>query len=122
MKELSKFEIAAIRRTAQNVNSMVTKKNKIREKMAILQAEYDELEKAQEQFEAPIKNMTGGYSTEDLVIKVVEDSGNTDKDGHKIKVTKFIFKYPDTILPPSEVAPREFSEANIETEEIPYMN
>ena len=33
MKELSKFEIAAIKRTAQNVNAMVTKKTKLKEKI-----------------------------------------------------------------------------------------
>lgn len=94
MKELSKFEIAAIKRTAQNVNSMVTKKNKLKERIIALQAEYDQIEEAQEQFEAPIRKMTGGYGTEDLVEKVIEDTG-------KVKVTKYVLKYPDTILPPT---------------------
>lgn len=100
MKELSKFEIAAIKRTAQNVNSMVTKKTKLKEKINALQAEYDQLEEAQEQFEAPIKKMTGGYGTEDLVEKVIEDTGKLDKSGKPIKLAKYILKYPDTIIPP----------------------
>lgn len=101
MKELSKFEIAAIKRTAQNVNAMVTKKTKLKEKINALQAEYDQIEEAQEQFEAPIRKMTGGYSTEDLVVKVIEDTGKLDKDGKSIKLTKYVLKYPDTILPPT---------------------
>lgn len=101
MKELSKFEIAAIKRTAQNVNAMVTKKTKLKEKINVLQAEYDQIEEAQEQFEAPIRKMTGGYGTEDLVVKVVEDTGKLDKDGKPIKLTKYALKYPDTILPPT---------------------
>ena len=101
MKELSKFEIAAIKRTAQNVNAMVTKKTKLKEKIDTLQAEYDQIEEAQEQFEAPIRKMTGGYGTEDLVVKVIEDTGKLDKDGKPIKLTKYALKYPDTILPPT---------------------
>lgn len=91
MKELSKFEVAAIKRTAQNVNAMVTKKTKLKEK----------IEGAQEQFEVPIRKMTGGYGTEDLVEKVIEDTGKLDKDGKPIKLTKYVLKYPDTILPPT---------------------
>ena len=101
MKELSKFEIAAIKRTAQNVNAMVTKKTKLKEKIDALQAEYDQIEEAQEQFEAPIKKMTGGYGTEDLIMKVIEDTGKLDKDGKPIKLAKYVLKYPDTILPPT---------------------
>ena len=101
MKELSKFEIAAIRRTAQNVNAMVTKKTKLKEKIDALQAEYDQLEEAQEQFEVPIRKMTGGYGTEDLVEKVIEDTGKLDKDGKPVKLTKHVLKYPGTILPPT---------------------
>lgn len=101
MKELSKFEIAAIRRTAQNVNAMVTKKTKLKEKIDALQAEYDQIEEAQEQFEVPIRKMTGGYGTEDLVMKVIEDPGKLDKSGKPIKLAKYVLKYPDTILPPT---------------------
>ena len=101
MKEISKFEIAAIKRTAQNVNAMVTKKTKLKEKIDALQAEYDALSEAQEQFEAPIRKMTGGYGTEDLVEKVIEDTGKQDKDGRPLKLTKYILKYPETILPPA---------------------
>ena len=101
MKELSKFEIAAIKRTAQNVNAMVTKKTKLKEKIDALQAEYDKIEEAQEQFEAPIRKMTGGYGTEDLIVKVIEDTGKLDKDGKPVKLAKYVLKYPDTILPPT---------------------
>lgn len=101
MKELSKFEIAAIRRTAQNVNAMVTKKTKLKEKIDALQAEYDKIEGAQEQFEVPIRKMTGGYGTEDLIVKVIEDTGKLDKDGKPVKLAKYVLKYPDTILPPA---------------------
>lgn len=99
MKEFSKFEIATIKRTAQSVASMVIKKNKIKAQLDELQAEYDQLAAIQEQYEAPIKTMTGGYTTEDLVERVVENTGKVDKEGRPIKQTKYNLKYPKTVIP-----------------------
>lgn len=98
-RKFSKFEIATIKRTAQNVNPMVTKKAKIREQINALQAEYDQLDTMQEQYEASIKTMTGGYSTDDLVEKIIEITSALDKNGKPIKVTKYVLKYPDTVVP-----------------------
>lgn len=98
-KKFSKFEVAVIKRTAQNVNPMVTKKEKIKTKIDELQAEYDNLSTMQEQYEASIKTMTGGYGTEDIVEKKIEETGSVDKNGNKIKITKYVLKYPDTIIP-----------------------
>lgn len=99
MKKFSKFEIATIKRTAQNVNPMVSKKAKLKEQINALQAEYDQLSIMQEQYEASIKTMTGGYSTEDLVNKVIETTNTVDKNGKPIKITKYVLKYPETIIP-----------------------
>ena len=98
-RKFSKFEIATIKRTAQSVNPMVSKKAKIKEQIDALQAEYDQLNIMQEQYEASIKTMTGGYGTEDLVDKVIETTSAVDKNGKPIKVTKYVLKYPDTIIP-----------------------
>ena len=102
MKKFSKFEIATIKRTAQNVNPMVSRKAKIKKQINALQAEYEQLDTMQEQYEASIKTMTGGYSSEDLVEKVIETTGVVDKNGKPIKTTKFLLKYPETIIPPME--------------------
>ena len=101
-KEFSKFEIAVIKRTAQNVNPMVIKKAKLTEEIQALQEEWEKLNTMQEQYEASIKTMTGGYSTEDLVKKVIEDTGKTDKSGRPIKITKYVLKYPETVIPTFE--------------------
>lgn len=99
MKKFSKFEIATIKRTAQNVNPMVTKRAKLMEQIKALQDEYDQLAVMQGQYEASIKTMTGGYTTEDLVTKVVETTNSVDKNGKPIKITKYVLKYPETIIP-----------------------
>lgn len=98
-RKFTKFEIATIRRTAQNVNPMVTKKNKIMAQIVELGAQVDELQTMIDQYEAAIKNITRGYSTEDLIVKVKDE---------KTGIAKFVFKYPDTILPPElDVLPEE---------------
>ena len=99
MKKFSKFEIATIKRTAQSVNPMVSKKAKLKEQIDALQAEYNQLDTMQEQYEASIKTMTGGYGTEDLVDKVIETTSAVDKNGKPIKVTKYVLKYPETVIP-----------------------
>jgi hypothetical protein len=101
MKEFSKFEIATIKRTAQNVAPLVRRKNKIKEKMDELYAELQQLETQQTQWEQAIVTMTGGFTTEDLVDKVVETTNSVDKDGNPVKVTKYVLKYPDTVVPVS---------------------
>ena len=108
MKEFSKFEIATIKRTAQNVAPLVRRKNKIKEKMDELYAELQQLETQQTQWEQAIVTMTGGYTTEDLVEKVVETTNSVDKDGNPVKITKYVLKYPDTVVPvPTTVLPEQ---------------
>lgn len=36
-----------------------------------------------------VKALTGGLTSEDLVVKKVEDTGKVDKDGKPVKVTKY---------------------------------
>ena len=116
MKEFSKFEIATIKRTAQNVAPLVRRKTKIKEQIAKLQEEYDLLNTQQLQWEQAIVTMTGGYTTEDLVDKVIETTSSVDKDGNPVKVTKYVLKYPDTVVPVQE----EVQEEVIESEGMCY--
>ena len=98
MKQFSNFEKAAIKRTAQNVDKFVTKKLKLAEQINKLQEEYNALVKMQEEWEAPIVSMTG-YTTEELVSK--QEVILTAKDGKTTKTYKFVLKYPETVVPPT---------------------
>lgn len=136
-RKFSKFEIATIKRTAQNVNPLVSKKAKLKEQICALQAEYERINTMQEQYEASIKTMTDGYGTEDLVEKVIETTSAVDKNGKPVKITKYVLKYPETIIP---IAAEEIEGAtvaeideketvtevetpkDIETPVSPYMN
>lgn len=99
-KKFSKIQIAAIKRTAQNVASFVTKKEKLDEKIAALEAEKKALQPMIDAFQGPIKEMTGGYTTEDLVKREVIKTGKFDsKTGKEILQTRYSLIYPETVIP-----------------------
>ena len=103
-KEFSKFFIASLKRTAQNVSPLVRRKQKLQAEIADREAELESIQKQLETYEAPIKEATGGYGTEDLIVRTVEVTDKTDKDGKPVKSTKWNLKYPDTIIPPADEA------------------
>lgn len=114
-KKFTKFELARMKRTAQNVDQYLTRKNKLVTKIAELQAELDSVNQLIELTDAPTRAMTGGYGTEDIIRKVVIPTDKTDKNGNLIKQTSYEFIYPDTIVPVAE------TEAPVATEETPAV-
>lgn len=99
-KKFSKIQIAVIKRTAQNVAQFVTKKERIDAKIAELEAEKASLQPIIDSFQGPIKEMTGGYTTEDLVVKEVVHTGKIDgSTGKEILNTRYVLKYPETVVP-----------------------
>ena len=99
-KEFSKFFIASLKRTAQNVYPLVRRKKKLVEEIESKHQELEDIQLQLDQFEAPIAQATGGFTTEDLITRKVVDTGKKDKDGKPIKVTQYTLTYPDTITPP----------------------
>lgn len=99
-KEFSKFQIAQLKRTAQNVEQSVKRKNKLEKQIIELSQEYKQAKEEIDAWQAPIKAVFHGHTTEELVESVTTDTGKLDKNGKPIKVTKFVLKYPDTIVPP----------------------
>ena len=95
--EFSKFEIASIKRTAQNCSGMIAKFEKLNEKIAILQAEKDKVEQMINNWDAPIVAMTG-HHVMDLVIRERVKTG-VDKNGNDIYGSKWVLKYPETVVP-----------------------
>ena len=100
--EINKYLKAQIKRTAMNVYPLVRRKNKLEQTIKDAQNEMEVIQAQIDANETAIKAATG-YSTEDLVVRNVIPTGKMDKDGHEIKVTKWEFKYPETIIPPVEI-------------------
>jgi len=67
MKELSRFEMAAVKRTAQNVKNMRRKKEKLEEKQAFITAEINQLTEMIDTWEQPIIRLTGGFTSEQIL-------------------------------------------------------
>ena len=99
-KKFTKFELARLKRTAQNVDQYLNKKNKLVAKITELKAELDSVNQLIELTDAPTKAMTGGFGTEDIIRKVVVPTDKMDKNGNIIKQTTYEFIYPETIVPP----------------------
>lgn len=66
-KELSRFEMAAVKRTAQNVKSMRKKLVKLEEKQSLITAEINQLEDMINDWEQPIIKMTGGFTSDQVL-------------------------------------------------------
>lgn len=71
-KELSRFEIAIVKRTAQNTKALRTKRDKAKAKIEALTAELQEIEAVIEKFEAPVKEITGGLSSEEVLAELAK--------------------------------------------------
>lgn len=93
MKKFTKWEISVIKTTAKNVSRFYAQQTKIAEKIDTLKKEYEAVDKTIESFETPIRTMTGGYSTADLINREVKEGAT---------VATYSLKYPDTVVPPCE--------------------
>jgi hypothetical protein len=113
-KKFTKFELARLKRTAQNVDQFLQKKAKLEAQKAKIDAELAEVLNLIELTDAPTKAMTGGYGTEDIIRKVVVPTDKVDKNGNLLKQTSYEFIYPDTIVPP--VVEAETEETEVESE------
>lgn len=102
-KKFTKFTIAAMKRTAENVNQFIGKRDRLKAKIEELQQELSIINASIEAADSPTKMLTGGYGSEDLFDKVVTDTGKLDKNGNPIKTTKFVLKYPETVVPVPDV-------------------
>lgn len=113
-KKLNQMQLGIVKRIAQNVNGNFEKVAKLNEKIAALVEERDTLQTMIDEMETPVIRMTGGYKSTDLYDKVIVPQFNEDgtpkineKTGYQVKTTKYVLKYPDTILPPVVEEPVE---------------
>ena len=79
MKELSRFELAICKRTAQNTKSLRTKRDKLVEKIEKAQEELSVINEAIEGFEAPIKTMTSGFTSEEVLAGIMAVAEATEE-------------------------------------------
>lgn len=101
MRKFKSMELARLKRTAKNVDQFIGQKNKLVAKIEELQKELAEVNRMIEITDAPTREMTGGFGSEDIIRKVITNTGVVNKNGVEIKKTTFEFIY-DTIIPEAE--------------------
>lgn len=112
-RKFDKFFVANLKRTAQMVSPMVREKDKLVDEINEKYARIDVLRAQIESLDSHIRQECG-YGVEDLITREVVNTGKLDKAGKPVKVTKWILKYPETIIPPTEE-----QETPVEVEENP---
>lgn len=114
---LNARELAQVRRIAQNVDADYQKVCKLNAQIEKLIAERDSLQQGIDEMEAPVIRKTGGYKSTDIYEKTIVPQFNEDgtpkidKDGRQIKITKYVLRYGENIIPSNEdtnVAQEEF--------------
>lgn len=105
MEKFTKFQKANLKRYAQIMDPLISKRNRVAAKIAELQREVEGYQEQIDMTDALVKGMTGGYSIETIVRKVITPTDKLDKNGNVVKLTTFEFIHPETIIPPVEEAP-----------------
>ena len=105
MRELSRFDLAIIKRTAKNTKALVAKRDKLQAMIKKNQEELDTILATIEKFEDPIKEMTGGFTSEQVlngeaeVANVMSDAPEGSIDGtatvEEIEIPASEVKLPD---------------------------
>lgn len=97
MKTFTTREIAQIKRTAQNVAPIVAKRERVYAKIKSLYTELEVLDAQIDAWETAVKAMTNGFTTNDLVDRVVNET--TTAEGKVVKTVTYVLKFPDTVVP-----------------------
>lgn len=98
---------AIILRTAKNVDPYFNKIKKLKEQIKQLEEEIVEAQQMIDLTEASVQQMTGGYTTSDLVKKETIETGAVNPHGYPIRKNVWEFIYPETILPTEDVDSKE---------------
>lgn len=119
MKELSRFELAIVKRTAQNTKSLRTKRDKLVEKIEKAQEELTAINEAIESFEAPIRTMTGGFTSDEVLagIMAVAEATEAAPEGEVSEEAVGEVEVPasEAVALAEEVAEEVAAEAHVET-------
>jgi gas vesicle protein len=107
-KELSRMELAIVKRTAQNTKKLRERRDKITAKIEELNLELNTIGDTIHQFEAPIITMTGGFTSEEVL------NGTMD-------ATIEAFENEESVKNEVENTQENVNEVPVASNEIPYI-
>lgn len=96
MKELSRFELATVKRTAQNVKGLRAKKAKFEAQLAKVTTELETINAAIDEFEAPIITLTGGFTSEQVLAGAMEAVPKEAAPAPEATATETTVEEPET--------------------------
>lgn len=98
-KEFTSREKGMIKSVAKTVYPMYAKLYKLQEQVRNLENEIEIQQKAIDNWEKGVMDLTGGFTSMELVEREVVNVG---KDGKDIRKAIFKLRYEDTVIPPTE--------------------
>lgn len=98
-KEFTSREKGMIKSVAKTVYPMYAKLYKLQEQVRNLENEIELQQKAIDNWEKGVMDLTGGFTSMELVDREVVNVG---KDGKDIRKAIFKLRYEDTVIPPME--------------------
>lgn len=98
-KEFTSREKGMIKSVAKTVYPMYAKLYKLQEQVKNLENEIEIQQKAIDNWEKGVMDLTGGFTSMELVEREVVNVG---KDGKDIRKAIFKLRYEDTVIPPME--------------------
>jgi exonuclease VII small subunit len=101
MKTFKSYEKTTIKNAAKSAYPLRARIEKINKDIAALEEEKHSLDEQIDRIESSVVNITGGYTSLDLVERTVNEI--TKEDGTVTKsAAQYNWKYPETIIPPEE--------------------
>lgn len=85
MIELNRLQLAAIKRAAKNVQPLRNKKARLMQRVEALQNEIEGIDATIEAWEAPVRTMTGGYSSEEILRENAPENNENDVNDIEIE-------------------------------------
>jgi len=98
-KEFTSREKGMIKSVAKTVYPMYARLYKLQEQVRNLENEIEIQQKAIDNWEKGVMDLTGGFTSMELVEREVVNVG---KDGKDIRKAIFKLRYEDTVIPPME--------------------
>jgi ribosomal protein L14E/L6E/L27E len=109
MKELSRTELATVKRTAANVRTFRAKKAKLEAQKAKIDAELEVVNKSIDLFEAPIMEVTGGFTSEQVL------------NGEMDAAMRVESEVPAVGVEEAPVAENPFAPVNMDENPLPFQ-
>lgn len=106
MKELTRFELAAVKDVFKRVKNYRKKINRLQDQVDVLKGSIREAEAMIDLYEAPVKQITGGYTSEDYFRYIAEPEVKPEVEETPVESPEDVQVQPETeVVQPQPATP-----------------